>query len=332
MTTPHDDALSRLVSDAVNDVEPADRLDEIRARTAETSTSRRRLFIAGGTVLAAAAAVVAIAMVTVVLNDPAPVPSPTDDPTRIVDTPPTAETVAVPAYYVGDTGRGLRLFREFVNVEEGPNPVASVLGALESTPGDPDYRTLWPAGAFAGGEVRDDVIHVVIADAALHDRPASMTEAEAALAIEQVIFSVQGAVGDRLAVQFRLGVNPVDEVLGQPTSEPLSNADPVDVLSLMSVTYPYEGAVVSGSFVAEGVNNGHEATMNWSLVDADGDVVLEGYATAEGWMDALYPWETDPIDVSGLAAGTYTFVAVNPDPSGGDGFAPDTDTRSITVE
>jgi hypothetical protein len=332
MTTPHDDPLARLVSDAVSDIEPAERLAEIRARTVETSTSRRRLFIAGGTVLAAAAAVVAVALVAVVLDDPSADAPPTDDPTRIVEPTPTVETMAVPAYYVGETGRGLRLYREFVNVEADPNPVAAVLGALESTPGDPDYRTLWPAGSFAGGEVRGDVIHVVIADAALHDRPASMTEAEAELAIQQVIFSVQGAVGDRLGVQFRLGDNPVNEVLGQFTSEPLANADPLDVQSQMSVTYPYEGAVVTGSFVAEGVNNGNEATMNWRIENATGDSVLEGYATAEGWMDKLYPWQTDPIDVSGLAPGRYTFVAVNPDESDGEGFPPDTDTRSITVE
>ena len=100
MTTPHD-PLARLVSEAVAGVEPADRLDEIRARTAETSTSRRRLFIAGGTVLAAAAAVVAVALVTVVLNQPsADDTPPTDDPTRVFDTP-TPSAHAVAAYFVG---------------------------------------------------------------------------------------------------------------------------------------------------------------------------------------------------------------------------------------
>jgi hypothetical protein len=328
----NDETLTRLVTDAVADVEPTERLDEIRGRIAATaSTSRRHLFIAGGSVLAAAAAVVAVALVTVALNQPSAEAPPTDDPTRVIDTPtPSAHTVAV--YYVGDTGRGPRLFREF-RTETGPADLGEALDLLGKAPLDPDYRSLWPAGSFAGGEVRGDVIHVVIADAALHDRPASMTAQEAALAIQQVIFSVQGVVGDRLAVQFRLGDNPVNEVLGQNTSEALSNAEPVDVLSLMSVTYPTEGAVVSGSFVAEGVNNGYEATMNWRIEDADDTVVLDGFATAEGWMGTeLFSWETDPIDVSGLAPGTYEFVALNPDPSDGEGFRPDTDTRSIIVE
>jgi hypothetical protein len=329
----NDETLARLVADAVADVEPADRLDDIRARTTATaSTSRRHLFIAGGSVLAAAAAVVAIALVTVALNQPSAEAPPTDDPTRIIDSAtPSAHAVAV--YYVGDTGRGLRLFREFRN-ETGPADLGEALDLLSEAPLDPDYRTLWPAGAFATGEVevRGDVIHVVIADAALHDRPASMTEDEAALALEQVIFTVQAAVGERLGVQFRLGDNPIDTVLGQPTSEPVSTADPLDVLSLMSITYPTEGAVVSGSFVAEGLNNGNEAAMNW-VIEQDGEDVLSGFATAEGWMGSrLFPWRTDPIDVSGLAPGTYVFVAFNPDMSDGEGFPPDTDTRSITVE
>jgi hypothetical protein len=328
----NDETLARLLSDAVGDVEPADRLDAIRARTAEpTYTSRRHLFIAGGSVLAAAAAVVAIALVTVALNQPSAEAPPTDDPTRIIDTP-TPSAHAVPLYFVGDTGRGPRLFREF-QVDTGLAGVAEALELLSDGPEDPDYRTLWPAGSFAGGEVRGDVIDVVIADAALHDRPASMTEDEAALALEQVIFTVQAVVGERLGVQFRYGDNPIDTVLGQPTSEAVSNAEPLDVLSLMSVTSPSEGAVVSGSFVAEGVNNGYEATMNWTLEDAAGSVVLEGYATADGWMGTkLFAWRTDPINVAELAPGNYTFVAVNPDPSGGEGFPPDTDTRSITVE
>lgn len=333
MTTPHDETLARLVADAVADVEPTDRLSEIRARTAGTSpASHRYLWITGGSVLAAAAAVVAIALVTVVLNDPsAEEAPPTDDPTRIIESG-TPSAHAVPLYFVGDTGRGPRLFREF-QVDTGLAGVAEALELLSKGPEDPDNRTLWPAGSFAGGEVRGDVIDVVIADAALHDRPASMSKREAALAIQQVIYTVQAVVGERFAVQFRLGDNPVNEVLGQFTAEALSNDPPLDVLSLMSVTSPSEDAVVSGSFVAEGVNNGYEATMNWRIEDAGGDSVLEGYATAEGWMGTrLFPWQTDPIDVSALPPGRYTFVAVNPDPSDGEGLPPDTDTRSIIVE
>ena len=54
----------------------------------------------------------------------------------------------------------------------------------------------------------------------------------------------------------------------------------------------------------------------------------KGFATAEGWMDKLYPWQAE-VDVSGLAPGTYTFVAMTDDPSGGEGRAR-RHTRTIT--
>ena len=48
-------------------------------------------------------------------------------------------------------------------------------------------------------------------------------------------------------------------------------------------------------------------------------------------MDALYPWETE-VDVSDLPPGTYTFIAMTDDPSGGEGNPPMFDTKEITVD
>jgi hypothetical protein len=157
-----------------------------------------------------------------------------------------------------------------------------------------------------------------------------MTEEYAGEAVQQVVYTLQAAVQGRSAVQFTLNGNPIDQVLGVPTSEPLANAPQNDVLALVSITAPEEGAVVSGSFTANGVANSNEANVPWQLKQGD-KVVKSGFSTAEGWMDKLYPWETEPIDVSGLAPGEYTFVAMTDDPSGGEGFGPQVDTRSITV-
>jgi hypothetical protein len=61
--------------------------------------------------------------------------------------------------------------------------------------------------------------------------------------------------------------------------------------------------------------------------------VLNGAGIAEGWgEDKLFAWEVE-VDVSTLAPGTYTFVAMNDDPSGGaEGHGPAVDTRTIVVE
>jgi hypothetical protein len=49
-------------------------------------------------------------------------------------------------------------------------------------------------------------------------------------------------------------------------------------------------------------------------------------------MDKLYPF-AGQANLAGLAPGTYTFVAMTDDPSGGaEGFGPSEDTRTIVVK
>ena len=50
-----------------------------------------------------------------------------------------------------------------------------------------------------------------------------MTEREAQLAVQQVVYTLQGVVGARAPVQFLLDGNPVDTVLGVSTAEPVAN-------------------------------------------------------------------------------------------------------------
>jgi hypothetical protein len=134
-------------------------------------------------------------------------------------------------------------------------------------------------------------------------------------------------------VQFLLDGQRSDQVLGEAASEPLANAAALKTLSLMSITSPEEGQTVSGSFVAKGVNNSFEATAAYQIKDSAGKVVAHGAGMASGWgEDKLFPWAIT-VDLSGLAPGTYTFVAMNDDPSGGaEGHGPDTDTRTIVVQ
>jgi len=338
MINPHDDDLRTLLSDAVSDVEPTDRLAAIRGRTQVTSlSSRRTWYAAGGGLLATAAAVTVIAVVANTAGGPVDRNDrngPVDTPTTAEPTTPPASEVVVPIYYVGDSPRGPRLFREQRSLaSEGSVEAAVTL--LESAPLDPDYRTLWSDDSFGEVSVTPDQIDIVLTDASLRERPADVSKAEAQIAIEQVIRTLQDATGTDAAVQFRYGDNPIDQVLDVPTSEALAPGKVTETLSQMSIDSPTEGEVVSGTFTASGRNNGFEATYEWSIHrgDATGRVVLEGFGTADGWMtERLFDWRTDAIDVSDLEPGTYTFFATNPDPSGGEGFAPDTDTRTIVVE
>lgn len=363
---PHDashDDLHRLLADAVDDLEPEDRLAQIRSSTRhETkvtpmSTRRPWLYAATGAVAATAAVVVAVALAggTLTGDDPAPsagdpAPSATEpgatpdettgaspdgeaSPTPAPTPSAPAESTTVPVYYVGDGPRGPVLFREFhqVEVAGGRTALAAAQEAVTGSPRDPDYRSAWPAGV----EVVDATVEGGVVRVDLSAAPArgGLSEREAGLAVQQVVYSVQGALQERVPVQLTVDGAPTAEVLGVATAEPLANAPLLETLSLMSTTTPAEGATVSGTFTAEGVSNGFEATVVWQVLDRSDAVVAEGFTTAEGWMEErLFPW-TAEVDVSGLAPGTYTFLARTDDPSGGaEGSGPDQDTRTITVE
>ena len=196
-------------------------------------------------------------------------------------------------------------------------------------PDDPDYHTLWPAGALTDASLADGQIDVAI-DASAVQRPAGMSAQEAKLAVQQVVYTMQAATQQTLPVRFLSGDAPAVTVLGVPTADPVAAADFLDVLALVSVTTPAQDAVVRGRFTAKGVASSYEGTVPWEVLDSDGRRVLHGSAQADGYLDRLYPWKVR-VDVSGLAPGHYTFVAMTDDPSGGEGSGPTKDTKAITV-
>jgi hypothetical protein len=236
----------------------------------------------------------------------------------------TAETTTVPVYFVGDTPQGPRLFREFRQVEG--DPVAGALALMTAGDAlDPDYRTMYPGGEFAGVEVGADAITVSLPDESWTS-PDTMSAEDARLAAQQLVYTVQGVAQTRAPVEIMLDGQPAD-LFG--LGGELGNEPELDVKALVSVTAPEEGASVGDSFTASGVASSFEANVPWEIRQGD-TVVKKGFATADGWMDKLYPWTTD-IDVSDLAPGTYTFVAMTDDPSGGEGHGPTEDSRTIIV-
>ena len=238
-------------------------------------------------------------------------------------------TTTVPVYFVGDTPQGPRLYREFRQVESD-NPAAEALALMTAGDAlDPDYDTLYPSGTFASVEIADDMVTVGLPDESWTTAPDGMSDDQARLAAQQLVYTVQGIAQKRLPVSITLDGAPADlfGLAGQVSNDP-----EIDVRALVNVTTPEEGATVSGTFTASGASSSFEATTPWEIRKggADGEVVKDGFATAEGWIDKLYPWETD-VDVSGLEPGEYTFVAMTDDPSGGEGGGPTQDTKSFTL-
>lgn len=282
-------------------------------------------------------------------SDPAPVAS-DPEPSRATDgagpTPqePTGSAAAppsddnssdgrtVPVYFVGDTERaGPRLYREFQRVEGDPLPAALALLTTGDAL-DPDYRTLFPGGSFAGVSVEDGLIVVTLADDGWLTRAPGMTAAQARLAVQQLVRTVQGVQQERLPVEVRLGDEAVP-LFGVETSGGVSASPELDVLSHMSITAPEQGATVTGDTLrATGVGNGFEASVGWRILRGD-EVVDQGAGQMEGWLEPrLFPWDLE-VDVSDLAPGEYTFWVTTDDPTGGtEGVGAMTDDREFVVE
>ena len=100
---------------------------------------------------------------------------------------------------------------------------------------------------------------------------------DGALAIQQVIYTVQGVGGDRLPVQFVHDGNPVAQVFGLPTNVPLADSPELDVLSLVSISDPAERRVVEGYFSAHGPGQLVRGERAVAAKAADGTVVRSGH-------------------------------------------------------
>jgi hypothetical protein len=335
-TNTGDDDLRRLLDDAVAGVQPHGTLADIRARTDQETPMSKRWFLPTLAVAAVMAAVVGGAFW--LLDDDQKV-APSGTPTHHASPTPAAPSEspdlgtqerAVPVYYVGDTAHGKKLFREFHRVSApstgeiaGP-AVGQVLGAK---PADPDYVNLW-SGLYDGkyGVTSSEDLITVNLHGDLHDRPAGMSEGDAGLAIQQLIYSAQAGFGQgRIPVQFLLDGKPTDTILGVPASEPLAAANPDKVQAPVQIDSPADGDEVSGTFTVTGRAAAFEANVAWELKQGD-TTIKDGFTTAQECC-TLSPYSFQVT----APPGSYTLVVHDTDESGG-GRPVDQDTKEITVK
>jgi hypothetical protein len=320
--------LHDLLHDAVDAIEPSDRLADLRARTADPvhAAARPWFWAAGATVLATAAAVVIVAVVSSGPGDPDPAHhrhSMATDPT------PTPAGSLVATYYFADTSRGPRLFREFDQIE-ADKPLEAAQESLMSDAADPDYRTAWPAGSIADtgfdGIGDDGEISVVLDRSSMLHRPEGLSHEEAELAVQQVVYTFQAALQTQAPVSFYYGMGePADQVYGISTPGPV-DADP-SALNPVSISDPAEGNEYSGSFTARGRVRSSERTLRWNVVLGAHTIAASGTATIDAGEGSFSPWSAE-IDLSGVAPGTYGFVVSTSDGAYDYTFA---DTRTIIV-
>lgn len=310
-------------------------------------STRPWFLAAGAAVVATAATIAAFAVIGNDADTTSSNPRPGGSPSRAA-TPSTAEssseagqsetatpaTEAAAVYYVGETGQGPRLYREFHRLPAAPvdDAVAQALNeAVAETPDDPDYQTLWPEGTkVAHVEKSGDTLVVDLTGASmLHDRPEGMSEQQARISVDQLVYTVQAGYQDQGPVRFLLDGQITDQLLGVPVSEPLARPDDLDALAQVWIISPAEGDTVDSPFKVKGVGSFFEANVMWELRQGD-KVVASSNKSGPVMAEECCTMAPYAFTVK-APAGDYTLVVTDEDASGGEGPAPFQDTKNITV-
>ena len=158
-----------------------------------------------------------------------------------------------------------------------------------------------------------------------------MTRRDARLAVQQLVYTLQGVQQERVPVQV-LRPDTDARLFGLSTEAPFAAKSPLRTLNLVNITSPVEGDTVSGdTLLVTGVANSFEASGPCRLIVGGKEVALEGYQS-DGWMeDRLFPFEVElPLDG---VSGEVVVQCETDDPSGGtEGNGPAIDTKTITVD
>jgi hypothetical protein len=109
-----------------------------------------------------------------------------------------------------------------------------------------------------------------------------------------------------------------------PSLDACANLDPAMLdASFVLITTDVGGMSVVEGMVVSGCSRTFESTVEWRLIDRNGDLVAGGH-TMGGGVDGAGPFEftVGAYSVAEAQAGHLEVVA--PDPSGGEGFPPST--------
>lgn len=198
--------------------------------------------------------------------------------------------------------------------------VQAALTLLVSTaPRDPDHYSGWywdpaDAGGTAPYDGAEPVGVQVRDDGTTVDLPAAATRAPLGsfgvlTAVDELVRTVVSN-GGTAPVTVLVDGAPAD-LWGMVRLEEPVSPDP-DLLTGGWILDPYEGQrVAAGTVTLSGTATAFEATVLWSVLDADGTTVAEGFTMA-GANGEYGPW-TVPVE---LSPGTYTAVLQAPDMAG----------------
>jgi hypothetical protein len=261
-------------------------------------------------------------------STPAPTPTPSEtistSPTSAPSASPTIATKVFAQYWVADTARGFRLYREFVRLDITPDPIMTALKSLiAGTPKDSDYVSLWPK------ETKINSV-VVVGDKATIDLTLGKmnvgSEAES-LAIAQLVWTATAAQTSVKQIALTVDGKAVETIAGHvDATKAFKRGLAYDVLSHVWITSPEEGAQMSAEgFKLSGMASTFEANVAWKVFQ-NGKLIQQGSTTAAEAAPAWAPWS---IAIKGLQPGNYMFIAM--EYSAKDGSLVAQDTKNATL-
>ena len=245
--------------------------------------------------------------------------TPTVSPTKS-----TAVKQALAQYWVADTARGFRLYREFARLEITPDPMTAALRALVSSePKDSDYTSLWPVGTKINSVV-------ISGDGATIDLTLGKMNVGAegeVLAIAQLVWTATAANPSVSKISLTVDGKKIETLAGHvDATKPFKRAPSYEVLAPVWITSPTEGdqQPVQG-FRLSGLASTFEANVAWKVFQ-NGKLIKQGSATAGGAAPDWKPWS---VSIPGLTPGVYQFAAM--EFSAKDGSLISKDTKNATL-
>lgn len=240
---------------------------------------------------------------------------------------PAVKSTVVPVYWLGQQvgapkKPSVRLYRTWAQVSGRPAEQAVRIMTTKQ-PSDPDYYTVW-RGAAVNTVTRSK--GVVTVD--FKQLPTAALDADLAkVAAQQLVYTVQGALGDnQTPIRITEAGRSGRKLFGQVnTSEPLSRAQAADVQALVWIDSPAEDQVVKSKVTVQGVASAFEATVNYQATNLKTRETKKSFTMAkEGQKFSPYSFQLT------LAPGPWEISVYLL--SAEDGSITDTDSKSVVVK
>jgi len=268
---------------------------------------------------------ISVAAISLFLNGCSQSSEPSTDLSPTPTASPTVSTKAIAQYWVADTSRGFRLYREFVQIDSTPDAITAALRLLvEQQPTDADYDSLWPQDTSINSvKVVGDLAIVDVSFPKLN----LGSEAES-LAIAQLVWTATDADTKVKRVSLTVDGKKIESLAGHvDATKPFTRGLTYEVLAPIWITSPTENeSVAAQGFTLSGMASTFEANVAWKVFK-DGVLIQQGATTA---LEAAPAWKPWSVTIENLKPGTYQFFAM--EYSAEDGSLVAQDSKNVTLK